>query len=316
VTDPTYERYKDALRRGHVAALRGRLEPAIEAYTEAAEIAPDRALPHASLGSVLLKLGRHDEALAAYDAALSRAPRDETALAGRAEVLAELRRRVEAADTLDLLAGIQEKAGRLPDACDTARRALELAESRSRRRLVERLVRSLRETPADAAAVAALDRAMGVLEPVGFTALPARDASPTPEGDAPPEPATVPEAEAEPVVGTVLAAEAEELLDAGDSDGARDRLLAAAAAHRAVGETNAALDACYLALSIAPADVDVHLALAALYLDRGWRVQATDKLLLLDRLADLAGDEDGHDRILALVLDRAADEPRLGSLRA
>ena len=43
-----YERYKDALRRGHVAALRGRNDAAIEAYQEAASIAPDRALPHAS----------------------------------------------------------------------------------------------------------------------------------------------------------------------------------------------------------------------------------------------------------------------------
>ena len=36
-----YERYKDALRRGHVAALRGRNEAAVDAYGEAAEIAPD-----------------------------------------------------------------------------------------------------------------------------------------------------------------------------------------------------------------------------------------------------------------------------------
>ena len=43
-----YERYKDALRRGHVAALRGRNEAAIDAYGEAASIAPDRALPHAA----------------------------------------------------------------------------------------------------------------------------------------------------------------------------------------------------------------------------------------------------------------------------
>ena len=30
-----YERYKDALKRGHVAAMRGRLDEAIDAYAEA-----------------------------------------------------------------------------------------------------------------------------------------------------------------------------------------------------------------------------------------------------------------------------------------
>ena len=34
-----YERYKDALRRGHVAALRGRNEAAADAYCEATSIA-------------------------------------------------------------------------------------------------------------------------------------------------------------------------------------------------------------------------------------------------------------------------------------
>jgi len=48
-----YERYKDALRRGHVAALRGRHDAAVDAYGEAAEIAPDRALPHTSIGGIL-----------------------------------------------------------------------------------------------------------------------------------------------------------------------------------------------------------------------------------------------------------------------
>ena len=30
-----YERYKDALKKGHVAALRGRLDDALDAYAEA-----------------------------------------------------------------------------------------------------------------------------------------------------------------------------------------------------------------------------------------------------------------------------------------
>ncbi len=87
MSDALYERYKDALRRGHVAALRGRPEEALSAYREAVEIAPERALPYTSLGGVLAKSARYDEAVAAYDHALARAPRDEAALRGRADAL-------------------------------------------------------------------------------------------------------------------------------------------------------------------------------------------------------------------------------------
>ncbi|HEY6058431.1 MAG TPA: tetratricopeptide repeat protein, partial [Candidatus Limnocylindrales bacterium] len=113
MSEPIYERYKDALRRGHVAALRGRLEQAIDAYVEAAGIATERPLPHTSLGGVLVRLGRIDEALASYEAALERAPRDESALHGRAEALARANRPAEAADALDLVAEVQQTAGRL-----------------------------------------------------------------------------------------------------------------------------------------------------------------------------------------------------------
>ena len=93
-----YEGYKEALRRGHLAALRGRLDPPLAAYREAARMAPDRALPYVGLGGVLARLGRSDDSLAAYAAALARAPGDEAALRGRADVLADLGRRAEAAD--------------------------------------------------------------------------------------------------------------------------------------------------------------------------------------------------------------------------
>ena len=109
---------------------------------------------------------------AAYAAALERAPNDEGAMQGRADVLAALGRRAEAADTLDRLAANLERDGRLADACDVARRALELAESRGRRGQVESLVARLRTVaPGDAAASEALERALGVLESVpGVTA--------------------------------------------------------------------------------------------------------------------------------------------------
>jgi len=39
MTDDLYERYKEALRTGHVSVLRGSLEEALAAYKLAAEIA-------------------------------------------------------------------------------------------------------------------------------------------------------------------------------------------------------------------------------------------------------------------------------------
>jgi tetratricopeptide (TPR) repeat protein len=324
VSDAIYERYKEALRRGHVAALRDRLDAALVAYGEAAEIAPERALPHASVGSVLLRLGRPEEALAAYTIALLRAPADESAQAGRAEALAAVGQVVEAADSLDRLAVQQETDGKASAALATARRALELAESRTRRKHVETLT-------------AQVGVAGGALLPEPETDAPVRAATPRPEPEpepaqppvdhwafedaAEPRPEPVPAARPEPAPeprrdGAALSAEAEDRLDAGDPEAARDRLLAAAASHRASGAIDAALDACYMALAIAPADPELHLALAELYLDRGWRGPAADKILLLGRLVDFARDGTLRERVCELVANRFADDPRLTALCA
>ncbi|HYM82832.1 MAG TPA: hypothetical protein VEY67_01605, partial [Candidatus Dormibacteraeota bacterium] len=166
MSEALYERYKDALRRGHVAAMHGRSDAALAAYVEAATIAPDRALPHVSIGGVYQRSGRSRDALAAFDAALVRAPRDEGALAGRASALESLGRRSEAATTLDDLAAAQEAAARLADAADTARRALALAESRARRRAVEALVTRLREVEGGAGEAHA-DALASALRPLG-----------------------------------------------------------------------------------------------------------------------------------------------------
>src|SRR6478609_8099862 len=101
-----YERYKDALRRGHMSVAHGDLDAALEAYREAIALAPDRALPYTSVGQVLLRQHAAPDALAAFDAALARAPRDEAGLRGRGEALARLGRRTDAADVLDLLSHI------------------------------------------------------------------------------------------------------------------------------------------------------------------------------------------------------------------
>jgi tetratricopeptide (TPR) repeat protein len=298
MTDVLYERYKDALRLGHVAALRGRLDAALVAYGDAARIAPDRALPHSSMGQILQRLGRHEEALAAYATALDRAPRDEPALAGRAEVLAGLGRRVDAAEALDLLADAQELGGRIADACDSARRALELAESRPRRRHVEQLIARLREGPADEASAAALRRAIDV---VG--------------SDSPSTPVDIADAEP-PVDPAALVAEAEDLADGGDRSGAHALLLRAASLHREAGRANAAFDACYLALAIAPGDPALHLLLAKLYAERGWLVPAREKLLLLGRLVDLTEDSAGRAEMCRIISQDFADDPALSALCA
>ena len=332
-----YERYKDALRRGHVAALRGRHEAAVDAYGEAASIAPDRALPHASVGGILVKMNRLDDAAAAYGRALGLAPRDEVALRGLAEVHTRTARRTDAAATLDRLADTLDAEGRLADATDAARRALELAESRDRRTQVEALVGRLREMPGtDQARQRVLDQALRLLAPGAHVEEAAAARGPVasdddvrvPGGaaDRPPETTEAElvadvepdgEPQAEPAgLGIALGAAAEAALFAGDLEAAHDGLLAAARAHRRAGRLVAAIDACYLAIGLAPADPDLHLLLVELCLDRGWRSEAVDKVLLLGRLAELDGDDAVRARLCALVAERMADEPRVADLCA
>ena len=307
-----YERYKDALRRGHVAALRGRLEVALEAYEEAAMLAPDRALPLTSRGTVLARLGRIADALGSFDAALQRAPADEGALAGRAEALAALGRRGDAALAFDALADAHDRAGRLTEACDAARRALELAESRVRRRYVIELADRLRSSPLDDAARKALERAMSILVVVDERAEP--EPQPSRDGGAADaDQALVPDessADAATVLAEVpeppadvaaIAQRAETSLDQGDTASARSAYLELAEAHRAQGHIDAALDAGYQALSLAPGNVDLHLELIALYLDRGWRAPAVEKLRLLHRLVELGDETSARERLRAAL---------------
>jgi tetratricopeptide (TPR) repeat protein len=317
-----YERYKESLRRGHVAVLRNRYDAALDAYSQAASIASDRALPHSAIGGVLARMDRLPEALAAYDRALALAPRDEAALRGRADVLAASNRRTEAAEAFDRLSAALDEAGRLPDAADAARRALELAESRERRRHIESIAGRLRESAGDEAAERALSKVLRLLEPP-VTAMPVAPSGDDPAAASNParavdrETELQPEPEPEPPPdGIALGIAAEEALAAGDADAARDGLLAAARAHRAAGRSIAAIDACYLALAVAPADVDLHLLLAELYLERGWRAPAVDKLVLLGRLAELADDADARTRLCAVAAEQLPGEPRLAELCA
>lgn len=315
-----YEQYKDALRRGHIAALRGRLDLAVAAYEVAAAIAPDRALPHASLGAVLARLGRIDAAEAAYAAALQRAPGDETALRGRAEMRAEHGNRLDSARDFEILAEELERGGRTVDACDAARRALELAESRTRRRTVERLAALLREQDADPAAAEALRLAMQLLEPVRVET---RQAAADTDEIGPAAVADDAEAlliAAEPVaedhhldaVATLLQAEAQ--LDANDLGGARTTLLALASHQRAMGRLDAALDACFVLMAIDPNDTELQLEVTANQLARGWSSLASEKVRLLTRLAELDEDEAAAGAVAIFVIQHGLGGPDGGSI--
>jgi len=335
MSDALYERYKDALRRGHVAALRGRQDAALGAYGEAAKLAPDRPLPLVGIGNVLAGLGKHPEALAAFDAALERAPTDEAALRGRADALVASGDRAGAADTLDRLASALDANGRPSDALDAARRALELAESRGRRAGVKSMVARLTQSapPGDPTVSETLSRALGILEervlgrgrgeasaatdgvadaateveetPLGIAAV-AQPAEPEPE----PVPAAPP---FDPVAAT---AAVEDAAASGDAAATRELAEIATAGHLAAGQLYAAIDVCYLALATNPADPGLHLSLAGLYLDLGWRSTAADKLALLAQLAELDGDAATRTRLCAVVAERMADDPRLTALCA
>ena len=355
-----YERYKDALKRGHVASLRGRLEESLKAYAEAAAIAPERSTPHTSAGTALMRRKRPADALRHYTTAVSLSPRDEAALLGRAQALTALDRRPEAANAFDALAELRATNGKLADAVDAARRGLELAEGRERRRMLEDLIERLRASSPGEPGRLALERALQVLDGPAVaqaapeaaaaavvaaavvgdaTAEPDTGGTPAPEPDqvvaaeveapaeaeaagaaepeAPeageqievvestaPEPATDVEVAVVPVRAALdrdipddldvaaLTQRAEDAVAERSTSEALDLLLDLAAAHRRDGRIDAALDACYLALSMRPDDVGLHLALVELYDGRGWVTLASEKLDLLDRIV-LLDDDDG-----------------------
>jgi tetratricopeptide (TPR) repeat protein len=322
MTEALYERYKEALRRGHIAALRGRHDAALTAYALAVALAPDRPLPHVSLGATYLRLGRAEEALASFDAALQRAASDETALAGRADALVEIGRPADAATSLDRLADLLDRSGRLAEACDIAGRALALAESRTRRRHVRELVGRLRASGPDDEVSGALARALQVLGRDGSARAPERtpaSAEPTtssPAGIAATGPEPEPLPPPTPADPVRLVAEAEAALERDDRATARARFEEAVRGHRALDQPNAALDAVARALTLDPLAPELHLVLAELYLERGWRTLAADKLVLLARLASSGGDDAVLAGVRRVAGDRLAEHEGLRSLLA
>ena len=105
----------------------------------------------------------------------------------------------------------------------------------------------------------------------------------------------------------------DDLLDAGLRVEASAAYAQAAAAFQQAGGSSAAFDACQRGLEAAPGSALVHVELARLYLARGWRDRAVDKLMLLDRLMLVAEDADGHAAAMELARATLADEPRVAT---
>ncbi len=309
--DPIFERYKEALKAGHVAVLRGLLDQALAHYREAAEIAPERPLPHSSLGGVLLRLGRADEALAAYSRALGRTPRDEAALSGRVEALVATGRTTEAAEALDRLAEVQESTDRGPEALETLVRALSLGSTRRRlkRHAALRAALSGEAAAGPATPVRAARRKTTPAAPTRRR----RQRAPRVAGGAPA--AAAAPAPPLPDPEGLLAAAADAAAEGRVAE-AVESYVAAAVAHLAAGEPAAAFDACQRGLEVAPGAPALHVELARLYLARGWHERAVEKLLLLDRLLEIDGDLAGRAAAADLIRHRLADEPRLADLAA
>lgn len=285
MTETLFERYKEALRAGHVAVLRGRFEDAAAAYREAIGIAGDRTVPRVALGGVHLRLGDPAAALEAYEGALGLAPDDDPALLGRAQALVVLRRTGEAATTYDRLAAVRAADGRLRDAVEAARRALAIEPTDTRRERHAELVADLRasgdESPVDAADAAV--------------------------GDASPEPpiASVPAVDPE-----VLVAELEGAAARGDAAGAASAALEAARAYRLQGHVAAAIDTCLAGIAARPSDTDLHLLLADIAVDCGWTGHAGDTYANLLRLVDLEGDAERGEAIRAAAAERLPGDGR------
>jgi tetratricopeptide (TPR) repeat protein len=123
MSDPVSTRYKDALRRGHVAVVRGRPREAISHYEQAGELVPDRPLPFVSMGNVYLQMREPKEALKAFDEALERAPSDVGAMRGRAAALEAAGKGPEAGALLSRASELEAmaRAGQRPAATSDPR---------------------------------------------------------------------------------------------------------------------------------------------------------------------------------------------------
>lgn len=316
MSEPLFDQYKAALRRGHMSSLAGRLDDALEAYREAARLVPERALPLASQGTVLHRLDRWPQAAEAFDAALRIVPDDETTLRARATAREDRGMTAGAAQDFERLAFVLDVAGRPSEAIEAAQHANTLEPNPARAALAERLMRASTlpaeaeddTAPADEVALPPHPRI--VQETDAEVARQANQSNPAESWPAldMPSPAPAP-LEGPPPDTEALMAEAAALFEAGDAADAGERMLLAIAVHRAAGRLDAALDVCFQLLAIAPGDPRVHIAIANLQLDRGWTPLAREKIDLLVRLTSLTGDTQAEADVHGLAAERLRDVP-------
>ena len=95
-----------------------------------------------------------------------------------------------------------------------------------------------------------------------------------------------------------------QLIGLGEAGAAAAAYVQAASRYFELDASDAALDACQRAIALAPGSPGAHLELVRVYLDRGWREPAAEKLVLLDRLLVL--DEDPAGRVRAAEMARGA----------
>lgn len=100
----------------------------------------------------------------------------------------------------------------------------------------------------------------------------------------------------------------------GRNEAAIDAWLDEARSHADDGQLDAALSACQEALTISSGSTRIHVELVRLYFRRGWRELAVERLLLVDRLLDLAPDAAAGDALVELARQNAAVDGRLAAI--
>jgi hypothetical protein len=220
-----------------------------------------------------------------------------------------------AAEDFERLAFVLDVASRGPDAIEAAQKAVALESTPARTALVARLADAASRTAGQGARREGTSDVGGELARVvpptaAETARAMQTSDPAqtwPLVDQPtPHPAPM---EGPPPDPDALLNEAAELLEAGNVEGAAEKMLTAVRVHRAAGRLDAALDICLQLLSIVPGDPHVHLAIANLQLDHGWTTLAKEKIELLVRLTALTGDTQAEADVHGLAAERLRDEP-------
>ena len=236
------ERYKEALRLGHVAVAKGRPREAVEHYEEAGRLAGARPLPFVRMGSIYLQMRQPREANVAFDEALRRAPDDLEALRGKAVAL-------EAAGETAQATAIARRAGDLEAASEAG-----LAAQRAR---VEAAHGNERH----------IDAAFRALE-------------------------------------------------AGDLRVAVGAYMAAAHGYFGQQAYDAAFDAIMRALQLEPGAIPIHMAMAEMYLLRGWKALGVERLLLLEHRLSIEAEPSARNALGQLAARHRAIDPEVDRIAA